>query len=242
MATNFYFNNFSSSQEQLLIEDLITESIKIYGHDVYYIPRKIRSVDNIFNEDSSSYYDMSYFVEMYIKNVDGFEGDGDFLSKFNLEIRDRVTFTLSRRTFNNEIGSQEAIIRPKEGDLIFFPLNRKIFQIKFVEHESIFYQLGALQTYDLICELFEYSGERLDTGIPDIDDIQANYSLAMGAYTYNTEELNSYMLTDEDGYYLVSEDYDLDSIDPVSDNDDIQTESDAFIDFSEMDPFSEGAV
>jgi hypothetical protein len=242
MATNFYFNNFSSSQEQLLIEDLITESIRIYGHDVYYVPRRVRSVDSIFNEDVSSYYDMSYMVEMYIKNTDGFQGDGDFLSKFNIEIRDRVTFTLSRRTFSEEVGSQEAMIRPNEGDLIFFPLNRKIFQVKFVEHEAIFYQLGALQTYDLVCELFEYSGERIDTGIPDIDDIQANYSIALGAYSYRTEDSNPYSLTDEDGYLLVSEDYDLETIDPTSDNEEFQTESDAIIDFSEMDPFSEGAV
>lgn len=242
MPTNFYFNNFSNSQEQLLVEDLIVESIKIYGLDMFYLPRRFHSKDDIYGEDASSKYNMYYPIEMYIKNVEGFEGEGDFLSKFNLEIRDRVTFTVARRIFSQEVGTNEAMTRPLEGDLIYFPLNNKIFQIKFVEHEAIFYQLGALQTFDLICELFEYSGETLDTGIPEIDAIQANYSPALTSFGILTEDANYYTLLDEDGYKLVNDSYDLETIDPTSDNEELEIEGDSFIDFSEIDPFSEGRI
>jgi hypothetical protein len=181
-------------------------------------------------------------VEMYIKNIEGFEGDGDFLSKFNLEIRDRITFTVARRVFSEEVGSNESIQRPKEGDLIYFPLNNKVFQIKFVEHEAIFYQLGALQTYDIVCELFEYSGERFFTGIPEIDALQKNYDISLTAESILTEEFNYYYITDEDGYKLINEEYDLEAIDSTSDNDELQRESDGFIDFTVIDPFSEGRI
>ena len=174
MATNVFFNNFQASQEQLLIENLIIESIKIYGHDLYYLPRTRVAFDEIYKEDTLSEFNSAHFVDMYIKNVDGFDGDGDFISKFGLEIRDRVTFTIARRTFNDEVGSVVEINRPREGDLIYFPLNRKVFEIKFVEHEAIFYQLGSLQTYDIQCELFEFSSEKFATGIQDIDLLYIN--------------------------------------------------------------------
>jgi len=110
MATNFYFNNFKSSQEQLLIENLIVEAIKIYGHELYYLPRTRDAYDPIYGESPLSSFNNAYMLEMYIKNVEGFAGEGDFLSKFNLEIRDRVTFTMARRIFNDEVGSIEAIV------------------------------------------------------------------------------------------------------------------------------------
>ena len=230
MATSVFFNNFASSQEQLLIENLIVESIKIYGQDVLYVPRRIANKDEIFGDDASSYYDTSYLIEMYIKSVDGFSGDGDLFSKFNLEIRDRVTFTVTRRVFSEEISTTEAFTRPREGDLIYFPLNRKMFEIKFVEHESMFYQMGALQTFDIECELFEYSNQRFNTGVPEIDQIQDMYSTAIDGST----------LTDDSGVTL--NDINLNTVDSTLDNEDIQTESDGFIDFSERDPFSEGQL
>jgi len=164
--------------EQQLLESLIVESIKIYGYDVYYLPRTLVEKDALYGEDPSSRYDTNYGIEMYIKSVDGFQGDGDFLSKFNLEIRDSVIFTVARKTFMDEVATTEGTVRPNEGDLIYFPLNKKIFQVKFVEHESMFYQLGSLPVFDLTCELFEYSGEVLNTGIKNIDDLQQLYSPA----------------------------------------------------------------
>lgn len=242
MATNFFFNNFQSSQEQLLIEDLIIESIKIYGLDVYYLPRTKVNYDGIYAEASISEFNSQYMVEMYVKNVDGFKGDGDFLSKFNLEIRDQITFTIARRSFYNEIGTITNLVRPLEGDLIFFPLNNKVFEIKFVEHESIFYQLGSLQLFDLTCELFEYSGEVFNTGIEEIDRVYVNHSLDQTKFAILTEDTDPYRLVDESGYALVNENYDINTMDPTADNDEIQVESNDFIDFSERDPFSENGV
>jgi hypothetical protein len=177
---------------------------------------------------------------MYIKNVEGFGGQGDFLSKFNLEIRDQVTFTIARRTFNNEIGAYTTFERPREGDLIYFPLNNKFFEIKFVEHEAIFYQLGALQTFDLSCELFEYSNELFNTGIDLIDSKYPKLSLDVNLFGSLLTE-DSLNLTDEQGLVFVEEGYDFSKQDPIADNDEIQAESDDILDFSEFDPFSEGA-
>lgn len=228
--------------EQQLLESLIVESIKIYGYDVYYLPRTLVEKDEIYGEDPSSRYDTNYGIEMYIKSVDGFQGDGDFLSKFNLEIRDSVVFTVARKVFADEVMTTEGTLRPNEGDLIYFPLNKKIFQIKFVEHESMFYQLGSLPVYDLTCELFEYSGEVLNTGIKDIDDIQQRYSPATSTYALLTQDTNPYALTDEDGFKLVNESYNVSTYDVMSDNEVLETEADGFIDFSVKDPFSEGNV
>jgi hypothetical protein len=242
LATNFYFNNFQSSQEQLLIENLVVESIKIYGHDLFYLPRTRVNFDNIYGEDPVSEFRIVYPIEMYIKNVDGFKGDGDFLSKFNLEIRDQVTFTVARRVFNEEVGSLEAIVRPREGDLIYFPLNNKIFEIKFVEHEAIFYQLGALQTFDITCELFEYSNERFITGYSDIDNLYDNFTIDVVAFGLKYETTGGYsdFLLDEDGFQLVTEGASI-GTNVIDDISEIQNEASDFVDFSEKDPFSEGA-
>jgi hypothetical protein len=239
MSTNFYFNNFQSSQEQSLFENLIIESIRIYGHDVKYIPRRMDNIDHLYGTDPTAYFDTTYEVEMYINSIDGFTGDGNFMSKFGLEIRDQVTFTIAQRVFNEEVDVYEAVTlhRPREGDLIFFPLNSKCFQIKYVNNKPYFYQLGALQTFELTCELFEYSGERFDTGIEAIDSIQQKFSLDI--LDYGIKDEDGFYIKDEDDNYIVNEKYNLQTIDPTADNDLIQNESDEFLDFSEYDPFSE---
>jgi len=241
VATNFYFNNFQSSQEQVLIEDLVIESIKIYGHDVKYIKRIIQDKDKIYGEDKqTSKYIQAVEVEMYIKNVEGFAGEGDFLSKFNLEIRDQITFTLARRAFNNEVGNYIDLDRPREGDLVYFPLNRKMFEIKFVEHESVFYQMGSLQMYDLKCELFEYNSEYFETGDPEIDSLYENNFLGKPVQDIliTDDRYETYLKT-EAGDTLTTEGDELEAIDPAADNESIQTEADDFLDFSEANPFSE---
>lgn len=170
MAKNYYFENYGNSMEQSLIEDLVIESIRIYGIDVWYLPRTLVAKDDLLNEDDLSSFNDAYLVEMYVKSVDGFEGEGDFLSKFGLQIRDSVTMTMAQRVYETEIGRNTEINRPREGDLIYLPLNRKFFEIQHVEHEAIFYQMGSLQTYDLRAELFEYSGERFLTGQDELDN------------------------------------------------------------------------
>jgi len=243
LATNFYFNNFQSSQEQLLIEDLVIESIKIYGHDVFYLPRTRENFDKLYTEDAISSFNTKYFIEMYIKNVDGFSGEGDFLSKFNLQIRDSITFCLARRIFNDEIGSAEALVRPQEGDLIFFPLNNKIFEIKFVEHEAIFYQLGALQMYELRCELFEYSNEVFNTGLAELDTLYTDgYSLDLTGKVILLEIGDTFdLLLNEYGEEMLLEEADIGEK-VVNDNRQLQSEALTFIDFTELDPFSEGNI
>ena len=182
-TTNLYFNNFSFSREQTLLEDLIIESIKIYGIEVYYMPRTLVSEDNLFGENAQSTFSDAIPLEMYIKSVDGFQGEGDFLSKFGLEIRDEMVLSVARRRFEEELPvddtspvNEDGSGRPAEGDLIYFPLNGKIFEVKFVEHESVFYQMGTLQTYDLTLELFEYSHEVIDTGFTQIDRVEEELS------------------------------------------------------------------
>ena len=187
MATNFYFNNFTNSQEQGLIENLIIESIKIYGHDVYYVPRTINARDNLYEQDDLSTFEDAYLVEMYVKNVEGFDGEGDLFSRFGVEIRDQITFVISQRVFDEEISVQNTShVRPKEGDLVFLPLNNKAFEIKFVEHEAVFYQMGSLQTYELTCELYEYSEERFNTGIEIIDKIERDNAQSRNLYVTDT--------------------------------------------------------
>lgn len=237
MATNVFFNNFQNSQEQNLLENLIIEAIRIYGEDMFYVPRKLNNYDNLYTEDDQSSYEQAFMVEMYIKSVDGFSGDGSFMSKFGLEIRDQVVFSIAQRVFNDEIGYYTLAPRPKEGDLIYFPLNRKCFQIRYVNKQEFFYQLGALQTWELTCELFEYGNEVINTGIPEIDALATNYSTDILSWTIRDEQ-GDYVLT-ETGEYLVMEGYDLDNI-MQGDNDIIEAEADEFIDFSDMDPFSEG--
>jgi hypothetical protein len=242
LTTNFYFNNFSNSQEQLLIEDLVMESIKVYGHDLYYCPRTIIAKDDIYGEDTLSEYKTAYFIDMYIKNVDSYEGDGNFLSKFNLEIRDQMTLTVSVRNFLNEIGSLENIERPREGDLIYIPMLDRLWVVKYVNKNAVFYQMGAIQMYDLVCEMFEYSSERFSTGIEAIDSIEKDLSLDATEYALLTQD--GFIITDQDGYQIVQSGYNFEeqARDPYEDNTEFQLEGDAILDWSQIDPFSEGAV
>jgi len=237
MATNFYFNNFDSSSEQFLIEDLVIESIKIYGHDVIYLPREIVNRDFVFNEDGISKFEDNYMIEMYIKNVDGFEGEQDFMSKFGLEIRDQITFSVSIRRFADEIAVNETSLRPNEGDLIFFPLTSSFYEIKFVEHEAIYYQLGDLQIYDLKCELYEYSGEEFNTGSDLLDQIEDNTKINMIDYSLQTQD--GFLIANETDGPIIREVYNINTL-TQSNNDIYQTNSAGIIDFSEVDPFSEG--
>ncbi len=172
MPTSSYFRTFDAKNDQELLHSLVTESIQVTGYDVNYIPRTLVNEDTILGEDSISEYKDAYSVEMYIKSVDGFEGEGDLVSKFGLEVRDQIIFSMSRRAWEGlDIG-----VRPKEGDLIYFGLTSKLFQILFVEHETPFYQAGALPTFDLTCELFTYSDEAMDTGVNEIDVVEQKQS------------------------------------------------------------------
>lgn len=181
MAKNIYFPEKVRSEHELY-ENLVIESLKIYGNEVYYLPRDLVNEDNVFKEDPVSAFNSSYKIEMYIDNIEGFDGEGDLFTRFGVEIRDEATFVVSRRRwsqiierYDNDINSE----RPREGDLIYFPLTHKLFEINHVEHEQPFYQIGNINTYKMRCQLFEYNGEDLDTGIDAIDEVEKDYS-----YTY----------------------------------------------------------
>ena len=187
MPTNFYFNNFPANhvtQEQLLVEDLVIESMQIHGMDVFYLPRTTRDqVDYLYGEDTLKQYVSAYPIEMYLENVTGMDGEGDFVSKFGLEIRDEVSLLVSRRRFAYQVGPD--IIGPREGDLIYIPLIENFFEITFVEHENdqaMFYTLGRgrggnVYVYSLKMKQFVFSNELISTGISEIDEqIRDHYS------------------------------------------------------------------
>jgi len=172
MATNQYFNFYSNTEEQSLTNDLVVESLQIYGHDVRYLPREYTHVDDIFNEVKNSSFTNEFTIEMYIQGVDGFGGDGDLLSKFGVEIRDTQTFVVANTRFEEEANTASVgFTKPREGDLIYMPLTDQLMEIKHVEDEEVYYQLGKTYVYRLSTEFFEYSEEEFDTGIADIDDI-----------------------------------------------------------------------
>jgi len=183
MATNFYFNPFPTSQitpEQLLVEDLVIEAMQMYGMDVFYLPRSSRdSVDFLFGEDTLKQYNTVFPLEMYMENVTGMEGEQDFISKFGLEIRDEMTLLVSRRRFVATVPQT----RPNEGDLIYVPLLKNLFEITFVEHENqqtMFYTLGRgrggnVYVYALKLKQYVFSNEIISTGIAEIDDQVREY-------------------------------------------------------------------
>ena len=273
MAVNKYFRPFTYAREQDTAEDLIIESIKIYGIDVKYMPRTIVGLDALLGEDPLSKFEDAIDVEMYIKNTQQFEGEGDFLSKFNLEIRDQITFVMARKrweqvsnekmltevgyniqledasttTWGNSIalrlenggteGYQTTSPRPFEGDFVFFPLNNKLYEIKFVEHENIFYQHGKLYTYELTCELVDRMGAiDLNTGNTAIDAIESRYSQDILIFQIQNEDATNILA--EDGGYMLQE-YRVETQVVTANNELFTQKSIDYLDFSERNPFSE---
>ena len=209
MTTNFYFNNFPSklgggnviTPEQLLVENLVIEALKIYGLDVYYLPRTTRDqVDYLFGEDVLKEYRIAHPIEMYLENVNGFDGDQDFISKFGLEIRDEVTLLVSRLRFRYAVNG---LTRPLEGDLIYIPMTTSFFEITNVESENdqaMFYTLGRgrggnVYVYALKMKQFYFSNEVIETGISEIDGNIRNYypklriSLGSGSGKFVNDEI-----------------------------------------------------
>ena len=228
MATNPYFNNNKYAPTQDLMEDLMIESIKSKGLDVYYIPRRFRKLDQVFGEDVLSHFDVSFPIEMYLETFNNFEGEREIVSKFGIEVRDNMSLVVAKKRFQQEAAKVPSMAdRPIEleapmmGDLIYFPLSKGLFEIKYVDNKQVFFQGGKLYTYRLDCELFKYSMEEIDTGVSDIDVIEDNIV----------------SLIDEDG------DGTPDAIQDgktINDNNIIQQNASSLLDFTEVDPFSEG--
>ena len=175
MAKNPYFK-FGTNSEQNVVENLIIECLGIYGQEMFYIPRTLVSKDEILGEDRLSEFKNAYPIEMYFENVDGFGGNGAFMSKFGLMIEQSATLVVARKRWQQAVAQYGQTIlpnRPAEGDLLYFPLTGGLFEIKFVQHQNPFYQIGKLYTYKLDVELFQYASERIDTGYNVIDDFES---------------------------------------------------------------------
>lgn len=182
-TTNVYFSQ-GTRNEQYLIEDLIIESLKIYGQEMVYIPRTLVSKDEILGEDRLSKFTSSFPIEMYFENVDSLDGQGAFIQKFGMMMEQSATLVVARRRWEQLVGRYDVTTlpqRPCEGDLIYFPLTKGLFEIKFVKHQDPFYQLGKLYVYKLQVELFQYASERIDTGIKEIDAFES-----LKSFTTNT--------------------------------------------------------
>ena len=190
MPTNVYFDTGTKS-EQHLYEDLMIEQLKIYGQDVFYIPRTLVKEDNLFGEDTLSKFGDAYLIEMYFENVEGYEGEKEIMSKFGLQMNEDVTFVVARRRFEQLVSHDSNLIvktRPNEGDLVYFPKVKKIFEITFVDHDDPFYQVHNVPAFKLKCKTFEYSSEDLDTGITEIDAIETANSLDQLVYQITMEQ------------------------------------------------------
>jgi hypothetical protein len=290
MPTNHYFSK-GTINEQYLYEDLVIEALQIYGHDLYYLPRKLVNKDQLFGEDPLSSFNDSYMVEMYMDTVEGYEGEKEIITRFGLEIRDETTFMVSRRRWLDLVSLDANLItsiRPNEGDWIYMPDVQRLFEISFVDKDDPFYQVNNLPVYKLYCRTVEYSSERLDTGIDSIDQIETTYTgdellwqfiaeqttstiynekfaLERGTDLYSdgfidleTATDTGYLISeDESGFdavlmedstakysfYIINEDYNLTTSDPLADNewieDAVHSATDPVLDFTERNPFGE---
>lgn len=244
MAVNHYFQSglpMGVRPEQNLFEDLIIECLKIYGFETYYVPREEYDTDPILKEDPQSLYKSAYPLEMYMQNTQGFEGDGQLLTKFGLEIRDSATFIVARRRWDHEVGrSGNAILpnRPAEGDVVYFPLTKSFFEIKKVIGDNPFFQVGKLYVYTLQCELMQFSSEVFETGIQEIDVLTQEVNQDEDLYSMILEHNDDLKLALENNDDLAFEDYDVvvkPNIGKI--NDTIDDDLTDVLDFSERNPF-----
>ena len=203
MAINPYFGDFRN--EQRLLDDLTVETIRAMGRDVYYIPREYVKLDKLFGEDILSKFRFAYQIEMYVMDVIKFQGQKDVATKFGLDITDKLDLQVSITRFKQEIYSKNSdILKPREGDLIYFPLSKHLFEINSVEDEIPFYQFGSLTTYTIKCELFSYSNETIDTGITEVDEVENNRKMYLSKITLGNSASSSAIFKVGDIIYQVA--------------------------------------
>lgn len=227
MPVNYYFQrgvNIGSNQEQLLIENLVAEHIKVAGFEMFYIPRSTVKDNDILNEDILNKYANIYSIEMYLTSIDGFEGDGSLLSKFGVEIRDSASFVVSKKRWHETIGDTgnvQLTTRPTEGDVLYFPLTKAFLEIRRVVSKNPFFQVGKLYVYTLETELMQFTHERFETGIAEIDDTAKSFSLDAGIWHLLLEDGNPLLLETYSKEQLILEEFTVIEIDQQSQNEDI---------------------
>ena len=271
MAVNHYFQGgkgIGNQAEKRLHEDIIIESLKIFGQDIYYLPRTLVNRDLVLGEDTSSRFDDSYLLEMYFETNEGFAGENEIINKFGLEIRDDTTLVLSKRRFEDHVASKATLTatgRPNEGDIVYVPLLKSFFEIQFVEDQEPFYQLGNLPVYKLKVTRWEYANEEINTGISTLDGVEDKFSLNELAHRFTLEYgqevltgRGSIVLEDFHDYstgkpaFLMNETYTAAEVvatqSPYAGNLDLNAEagydtvgdlSDDILDFTERNPFGE---
>ena len=258
MPVNHYFQGgqgIGNQAEKVLYEDLIIEGLKIYGNDIYYLPRTFVNRDLILGEDTSSRFDDSYLIEMYMETTEGFAGQQELISKFGLEIREDTTFMVAKRSWNYHVSNRAneiASSRPREGDILYMPLMNSFFEILFVEDQEPFFQLGNLPVYKLRVTRWEYSSEEINTGISELDVAEDTYSLNQLNHQFTLEnEVGSFVLendnVDNEIQYLLLETYSVQTQSSYAGNNDFESEagfdtadtSDDILDFSEANPFGD---
>ena len=258
MPVNHYFqdgNGIGNTAEKRLYEDLIIEGLKIYGQDVYYLPRTLVNRDLILGEDMLSKFSSALLLEAYMETTEGFAGEQEIINKFGLEIREDTTFMVSKRRFNQAVDEKATLVkegRPNEGDIIYMPLMNSFFEIQFVQDQEPFFQLGQLPVYKLVCTRWEYSSEQIDTGISEIDSAEDQYSLDQLAHQLSLENEDGSLLLENDSAsgdsnYLLLETYALQTQSTYANNTDLDTEAgfdtsstaDDILDFTERNPFGE---
>ena len=242
MPTSVYFDT-GTVPEQRLYEDLIIEQLRAFGQEVYYLPRTLVKEDQILGEDILSQFNDAYLIEMYVENVEGYDGEKELMTKFGLDIQNEITFVVAKRRWEQLISIDQNLIeasRPNEGDLVYFPRTRYLFEISFVDHDDPFYQIQNLPVFKLKCRTFDYSSEQIDTGIIEIDQIETDYSRNIFEYQMTLEDGTGYLLMEGTAtQYILNEDYNEDTTDLKSQNTDFTREFPAILDFSETNPFSE---
>jgi hypothetical protein len=255
MATNFYFQSGvpgGRTSEQRLVESLITEAIRIYGFDIFYMPRTEVNKDAIFLDDPLATFENAIPLEMYLENVNGYGGDGELMSKFGIEFRDTATFMVVRSRWEDVVGLGRSSAlplpnRPAEGDLLYLPLTKSYFEIKKVEAKDPFFQLGKLYVYRLQCELWQYNSEQINTGVNEIDSLEVTNSMTVSDFQLLLEtgggslRLDSIDTNATDAGSLLWEGWTLSNQDPLADNENFRAEALAqdYLDFDETNPFGE---
>jgi len=215
VATNPYFNYYTQHNEQSLLEDLTVESIRQFAHNVVYLPRNINIEDPLMVEPITQSFQHALDVEMYIKNWDNYQGEGQLLSKFGLEIREQMTFVLTHRSFNQFIKNTTHKPRPWEGDCIYIPMIHTVYQIKYVDSSASFFQLGKNYSWEIVSEILEFNNEKFETGRVEIDKLNPPFE------------------------HVDDPNYNLDDYDKTAQNTVIQDEGDNILDWTESNPFGE---
>ncbi len=239
MSTNPVVNPYRNVTEQRLLDDLNAEAIEHRGLDVYYMPQVPEELDRVTMEDPRASYLEAIEIPVYVRSFEGFQGDGHFMDKFGVNVKDQVLLTVSASTFLREVGNGRDITRPREGDLIFLPFGNRLFYIVFVDKYTNFFPLGALQVYDLRAEAFEYHGQTISTGIEAIDSIVPDLTQDVFERVHATQAGEPIRLW-SNGAYWALDDYTQDMSDPLDDRDEVQDEATDILDFTELDPYSEG--